>query len=95
LAAGLVAGPDARMFVADRQAARITVLDADGTASEFARFTDGDAPRGLAFVPDTPATRRAGIAGDLLVITIRGNRWPVNEIIRVSGPFGAPAAHAR
>jgi DNA-binding beta-propeller fold protein YncE len=95
LAAGLVAGPEGRMFVADRQAAKIIVLDADGTASEFARFTDGDAPRGMAFVPDTPATRRAGIAGDLLVIAISRGRWPVNEVIRVSGPFGAPGAAVR
>ena len=95
LAAGLIAGPGGRIFVADRQAAKIIVLDAEGTTSEFARFTDGDAPRGLAFVPDTPATRRAGIAGDLLVITISRSRWPVNEVIRVSGPFGAPGAHAR
>jgi sugar lactone lactonase YvrE len=90
LAAGLVAGPDGQLFVADRQAAKIIVLDADGIASDFARFTDGDAPRGLAFVPDTPDTRRAGIAGDLLVITINRGRWPVNEVIRVAGPFGAP-----
>ena len=88
LAAGLGIGPDGRIFMADRQGARITAIAADGTASEFARFTDGDAPRALAFVPDTPATRRAGLAGDLFVITITRGRWPVNDIVRVSGPFG-------
>jgi DNA-binding beta-propeller fold protein YncE len=95
LAAGLAAAPGGRVFLADRQGARIMVVDADGAASEFARFTDGDAPRGLAFVPDTPATRRAGMAGDLLVIAIIRNSWPVNEIIRVSGPFAAPDAALR
>ena len=88
LAAGLAVGPGGRIFMADRQGARITTIAADGTASEFARFTEGDAPRALAFVPDTPATRRARLAGDLLVITISRGRWPVNDIIRVSGPFG-------
>ena len=74
--------------MADRQGAKIVTVTADGTATDFARFTEGDAPRALAFVPDTPATRRAGIAGDLLVITINRGRWPVNDVMRVSGPFG-------
>jgi sugar lactone lactonase YvrE len=87
LAAGLARGPDGRIFLADRHAGKILTIAADGAVSEFARFTDGDAPRGLAFAPDTPATRRAGIAGDLLVIAIGRGRWPVNEILRVSGPF--------
>lgn len=87
LTAGLALGPGGRIFLADRQGGTIMMIAADGTVSEFARFTDGDAPRGVAFVPDTPATRRAGIAGDLLVITISRNAWPVNEVIRVSGPF--------
>jgi hypothetical protein len=91
LAAGLAVAPDGRIFLADRHGARILALDGDGVASEFARFTDGDAPRGLTFVPDTPATRQAGLSGDLLVITISRGRWPANEVIRVSGPFGAKA----
>lgn len=95
LAAGLAAGPGGRIFMADRQGGKIMTIDADGTASEFARFTDGDAPRGVAVVPDTPVTRRAGMAGNLLIITISRNRWPVNEIIRVSGPFAAPPEDAR
>ena len=65
LAAALGVGPGGQIFMADRQGAKIIAIGADGTASEFARFTDGDAPRALAFVPDTPATRRAGIADDL------------------------------
>jgi DNA-binding beta-propeller fold protein YncE len=90
LATGLVAGPDGRLFVADRQESKILVLAADGTVADFIRFTDGDAPRAIAFVPDTPATRQAGMARDLLIIAISRNRWPVNEIVRVSGPFGGP-----
>ena len=95
LAAGMAAGPGGRIFVADRQAGKIVILDGDGVTSEFARFTEGDAPRGLAFVPETASTRRAGMAGDLLVILISRNRFPVNEIIRVSGPFGAAPEQAR
>jgi hypothetical protein len=89
VAAGLATGPGGRIFMSDRQGGRIVAVAPDGAVSEFARFTDGDAPRALAFVPDTPVTRRAGIAGDLLVITIRRHRWPVNEIIRLAGPFRA------
>jgi hypothetical protein len=50
-------------------------------------YTQGDAPRGLAFAPDTPATRRAGIAGNLFVATINLGAWPVNDVIRISGPL--------
>jgi hypothetical protein len=88
--AGIALSPGGRLFVAERQAGRILVVDDAGRAVEFARFTDGDAPRSLGFVPDTPETRRAGIAGDLLVVTIRHGAWPVNEVVRVSGPFDAP-----
>ena len=35
----------------------------------------------------TPETRRAGIAGDLLMVTVTRGAWPVNEVVRVSGPF--------
>jgi hypothetical protein len=38
-------------------------------------------------VPDTPATRAAGLAGDLLVIVIRSGIFQLNEIVRISGPF--------
>ena len=95
LAGGLDVGPGGRIFMADRQGARIIMLAAGGTPTDFARFTDGDAPRALAFVPDTPTTRRAQMAGDLLVITINRGRWPVNDVIRVSGPFGEISEDAR
>ena len=88
--AGIGLGPGGRLYVADRHGERILVVDEAGRAVEFARFTDGDAPRSLGFVPVTPATRQAGIAGDLLVVTIRRGAWPVNEVVRISGPFDAP-----
>jgi NHL repeat-containing protein len=87
IAAGIAPGPRARLFVADRHAARIFFVDTAGRAEDFAAFTEGDAPRTLAFAPDTPATRRAGIAGDLFVVTISRSAWPVNEVVRISGPF--------
>jgi DNA-binding beta-propeller fold protein YncE len=95
LATGLAAAPDGRLFVADRQQSKILTLGADGTVSDFIRFTDGDAPRAIAFVPHTPATRQAGIAGNLLIIAISRNRWPVNEVVRVAGPFGTPREQPR
>ena len=53
----------------------------------FLTYTQGDAPRGLAFAPDTAETRRAGIAGDLFVAMINLGAWTVNEVVRISGPF--------
>ncbi len=63
------------------------VLGPDGERAPFARFTDGDLPRGVAFAPVTPETQRGGIAGDMFVVIINRNAWPVNEVLRISGPF--------
>lgn len=87
VAQGLSVSPGNHLFAADRQGAQVFLLHADGTRVDFARFTEGDAPRGLAFAPVTSETRGAGLAGDLLVILIRRGAWPVNEVIRISGPF--------
>jgi len=87
IAAAISAGPGGHLFVADRQAGLIFAVSPEGERTEFARFTGGDAPRGLGFAPVTPATRRAGIAGDLFVVTIRRGAWPLNEVVRISGPF--------
>ena len=85
--AGMSFGPGRRLFVADRQAAKIFYVTADGTAVDFATFTDNDSPRTLCFAPVTPETRRAGIAGDLFVIAVRRGVFRLNEVIRVTGPF--------
>jgi hypothetical protein len=87
VAQGLAAGPDGSVFVADRGGAEIFGVTRDGKRFGFARFTHGDAPRGLAFVPDTPETREAGVAGDLLVSVIRAGVFQLNQIFRISGPF--------
>ncbi|HSL50291.1 MAG TPA: hypothetical protein VK878_14585 [Candidatus Deferrimicrobiaceae bacterium] len=84
---GLSPGPGGSVFVADRQAGEIFGVSPDGNRVSFARFTDGDAPRGLAFVPNTPETRAAGLAGDLLVSVIRTGVFQLNQIVRISGPF--------
>lgn len=84
---GMAFGPGGRLFVADRLAAKIFFVTPDGTAVDFAAFTDTDAPRTLCFAPVTPETRRAGIAGDLFVVAIRRGVFRLNEVIRVSGPF--------
>jgi DNA-binding beta-propeller fold protein YncE len=88
LAQGLASGPAGAIFVADRQGLEIFAITPEGRRVNLARFTDGHAPRGLAFVPDTPETRAAGIAGDLLVVVIRSGIFQLNEIVRISGPFG-------
>jgi hypothetical protein len=80
-------GPGGSLFVADRNEKQIFIVAPDGKRIEFASFTDGDVPRGLVFAPATPETRRAGVAGDLFVIAIKGGTWPVNEVLRISGPF--------
>lgn len=85
--AALGVGPGGTLFVADRHEKQIFVLAPDGKRIEFAGFTDGDVPRSLVFAPLTPETRRAGVAGDLFVIAIKGGTWPVNEVLRISGPF--------
>lgn len=87
LAVSVAAGPAGRLYVADRHGGRVFVLTPDGERVEFASFTDSDAPRAIRFVPVTDGTRRAGLAGDLLVVTIRRGAWPVNEVVRISGPF--------
>jgi DNA-binding beta-propeller fold protein YncE len=84
---GLSPGPGGSVFVADRQANEIFGVTADGNRLSLARFTDGDAPRGLVFVPDTAETRAAGLAGDLLVSVIRTGVFQLNQIVRISGPF--------
>jgi len=92
--AGMAFGPGRRLFVADRHAAKVVFVTAEGSVVDFATFTDNDAPRTLAFAPLTPETRRAGIAGDLFVVASRRGVFRLNEVIRIRGPFddlpGAP-----
>lgn len=87
VAAGMGVSATGHLFVADRQAPEIFALAPDGARVPFATFTDNDAPRGLAFAPVTPETERAGIAGSLFLIFISRGAWPVNEVVRISGPF--------
>jgi hypothetical protein len=87
IAAGMDVSPHGHLFVADRQGSRILAVGRDGTSTEFATFTDGDAPRALAWAPVNEATRRARIAGDLFVVLIRRGTWSLNDIVRIPGPF--------
>lgn len=77
--------PGGNLLVADRHAGHLFIVTPDGARIDFIRFTNGDAPRSLAVAPVTPATERAGIAGQLFVVVIKGSAWPVNEILRLSG----------
>ena len=87
ISAGIAIGPGDHPWVADRQNGKIFVVTPDGRRVDFASYADGDAPRGLAFAPVTAETRAAGIAGDLFVITITRGAWPVNAVMRITGPF--------
>jgi hypothetical protein len=79
--------PGGHLVVADRQAAQVFAVTPQGGRIELGHFTDGDAPRGLAFAPVTPETQRAGIAGDLFVVVIRRGAFAINEVLRISGPL--------
>jgi DNA-binding beta-propeller fold protein YncE len=85
--AAIAVSPGGHLLVADRAGSELFALTAEGQRVPLLTYTQGDAPRGLAFAPDTPETRRAGIAGDLFVATINLGAWPVNEVVRISGPF--------
>jgi sugar lactone lactonase YvrE len=87
IVSGMDVSPSGHLFVADRHGGRIVAVGGDGASFDFATFTDNDAPRAIAWVPVTEATRRAGIAGDLVVVVIRRGTWSLNEIVRISGPF--------
>jgi DNA-binding beta-propeller fold protein YncE len=85
--AGIAVSTGGLLFVADRQGSELFAVTADGQRVPFLTYTQGDAPRALTFAPNTPETRRAGIAGDLFVSTINLGAWPINEVVRISGPF--------
>jgi hypothetical protein len=87
LPSGITLSPGGTLFVAQRRTARLFAVTPAGKRVDFAGAAEGTFVRGLAFVPVTPETRRAGIAGDLLVIVVRRQAWPVNEVVRITGPF--------
>ena len=87
LAAGMGLSPAGTMFVAQRRTGQVFALTAEGRRIDFAKTAEGTFLRSLVFAPVSQGTRRAGIAGDLLVIAIPRQIWAINEVIRISGPF--------
>jgi len=87
LPAGLAVSPSGTLFFAQRRTAKLFAVTPDGKRIDFATGADGTYVRALAFAPVTPETRRAGIAGDLFVVTVSRQVWAINEVIRISGPF--------
>lgn len=87
LPAGMSLSPGGSVFVAQRRTGQVFVVAPDGRRIDFVGSTDGTALRGLRFVPVAPATRRAGIAGDLLLVAVTRQMWALNQVLRVSGPF--------
>ena len=59
----------------------------DGRRLDVATLRGEAMPRGLAFAPDTPEARRAGVAGDLFVVSFVLRTWYLNEVVRITGPF--------
>jgi hypothetical protein len=86
-AAGIAAGPGASLFVTQRHTRKVIALTRDGRRLEVATLRGEGMPRGLAFAPDTPETRRAGVAGDLFVVSFVLRTWYLNEVVRITGPF--------
>lgn len=87
LPAGFSMSPAGALFVVQRRTGQLFALTPDGRRLDFAAVRNGSFLRGLAFVPVTPETRRAGIAGDLFVVLVSRSLWMMNEVVRVSGPF--------
>jgi serine/threonine-protein kinase len=87
LPAGLAIHPGGTVFIAQRRTGQVFAVSSDGRRLDFAATESGSFVRGLAFAPVTPATRRAGIAGDLFLVVVSRSMWLINEIVRISGPF--------
>jgi hypothetical protein len=87
LPAGLALSPGGVPFLAQRRTGQIFAVTPAGQRLDFARGTEARFVRGVAFVPVTRETRRAGIAGDLLVIVARRQAWMLSDVYRISGPF--------
>jgi streptogramin lyase len=89
LPAGMAVGPGGILFVAQRRTGQLFAVTPEGDRIEFGSARSGSFVRGLAFAPDTPETRRTGVAGDLFVIVAPRTMWLVNDVVRISGPFEA------
>ena len=87
LPASFSQSPGGALFVVQRRTGQLFALTPDGRRLDFATTRNGSFLRGLAFVPVTPETRKAGIAGDLFLVLVSRSLWLLNEVIRVSGPF--------
>jgi hypothetical protein len=85
--AAIAAAPGPALLVAQRHEKKLFLLTPDGRRLELASFPGDLMPRGLAFAPVTPETQRAGIAGDLFLVTFALRTWYLNEVVRISGPF--------
>ena len=86
--AAIAASPGGHLFVADRQGSRAVRRHAGRPAHPVRRPTARATRRaGSRSPPTRPRRAGAGIAGDLFVATINQGAWPVNEVVRISGPF--------
>ena len=85
--AGFGLSPANWLFVADRHEKQIFILTQDGKRLAFASFTENDAPRSLCFARSRPKRGGPAWPRDLFVVIDPRRAWPVNEVVRISGPF--------
>ena len=87
LPSGISLSPGGSLFVTQRRQGKIFVLTPDGTRLEFADLTENTILRTLTFAPVTPETRRAGIGGNLFLVTSPRSNFASIEVERIAGPF--------
>jgi sugar lactone lactonase YvrE len=84
---GLSASPGGAVFAVQRRANRIFVVTPEGQRIDFGIATDDTILRNLSFAPVTGETKKAGIGGNLFLVTSPRSNFAFSEVIRVAGPF--------
>jgi sugar lactone lactonase YvrE len=87
LPSGMSLSPGGSLFVSQRRSGKIFALTPDGRQLDFADLSQNTILRTLAFAPVTPETRRAGIGGNLFLVTSPRNNFQAIEVVRITGPF--------
>lgn len=87
LQSGMGLSPGGSLFVSQRRSGKLFVLTPDGRRLDFADLSESTILRTLAFAPVTPETRRAGIAGNLFLVSSPRSNFQAIDVIRITGPF--------
>lgn len=87
LPAGMSFSPGGALVVGHRRTGKIFTLTSEGARVEFTDLGENTILRSLTFAPVTPETRRAGLSGDLFLVTSPRSNFPALEVVRITGPF--------